>query len=92
MGGGGMDVQLAEFAPEGELLFRGDALVAEEDHEMLGERTVDLVELAVGARCAGDQFADVDAGDFSADDRRQLFDADGLVGLVLARGVAIERA
>ena len=50
MGGGGMDVQFAEFSAEGEMLFRGDVLVAEKDHEMFGQRAVDLVDLAVGAR------------------------------------------
>ena len=46
---GGMDVQLAELAPEGEVLLRRDVLVAEEDDEVFGERAVDLVHLAVGA-------------------------------------------
>ena len=40
---GGMDVQFAELAAEGQMLLRGDVLVAEEDHEVFGERAVDLV-------------------------------------------------
>ena len=50
MGRGRMNVQLAELAAEGEMLVRRDVLVAEEDHEIFGERAMDLVHLAVGAR------------------------------------------
>ena len=49
MGRGGMDVQFAELAPEGEMLLRRDVLVAKEDHEIFGQRAVDLVHGAVGA-------------------------------------------
>ncbi len=89
---GGMDVQIAEFAAEGEMLVGADVLVAEEDHEIFGERAVDLVHLPVGARIAGDEFADIDAGDFRADDRRELFDRDGLVGFGFAGDVPVARA
>ena len=77
----GMNVQLAEFAAEGEMLLRRDVLVAEEDHEIFGERAMDLVHLVVGARVVIDELADIDAGNLRADDRRQLLDRDGLVGL-----------
>ena len=77
MGRGGMDVQFAELAAEGEMLLRRDVLVAEEDHEIFGERAMDLVHGPVGAasRC------EIDAGYLRADDRGELFDADGLVRL-----------
>ena len=43
-------------------MLRGrDALVAEEDDEVLGERAMDLVHLAVGARAVGNELADIDA-------------------------------
>ena len=53
-----MDVQLAELAAEGEMLLRRDVLVAEEDHEVFGERTMDFVHLAVGARVIRDELAE----------------------------------
>ena len=53
-------MQVAELAAEGEMLLRADVLVAEEDHEVFGERAMDLVHLAVGG-VAVDQLADVDA-------------------------------
>ena len=48
MGRAGMDVQIAELAAEGEMLLRRDVLVAEEDHEVFGQRAMDLVHGAVG--------------------------------------------
>ena len=86
-----MHVQFAELAAEGEMLVGADVLVAKEDHEIFGERAMDLVHLAIGARVVRDELADVDAGDFRADDRGEFFDADGLVGLGVADGVAITR-
>ncbi len=88
MGCGGMDMQLAELAPEGEMLLRRDVLVAEKDHEIFGKRAMDLVHLAIGGRVAFDEIADIDAGNLRADDRRQLLDRDGLVGLGLHRRCA----
>ena len=85
-------MQVAELAAEGEMLLRTDVLVAEEDHEVLGERTMDLVHLAVGRRVAVDQLAEIDARNLRADDRRQLLDADGLIGLGLAGDVPIARS
>jgi hypothetical protein len=76
---GGMNVQIAEFSAEGEMLLRRYVLVAEEDHEIFGERAMDLVHLPVGRRIAIDELADVDAGNLRTDDRRQLLDRDGLV-------------
>jgi hypothetical protein len=87
-----MHVQIAELAAEGEMLVGADVLIAEEDHEVFGERAMDLVHLAVGGRIAVDQPADVDAGNLRADDRRQLLDADGLIGLGLSRGMPIARS
>ena len=56
-----MDVQFAELAAEGEMLLGRDVLVAEKDHEIFGERAMDLVHLPVGAGIVRDQPADVDA-------------------------------
>jgi energy-converting hydrogenase Eha subunit G len=64
----GMDVQLAELAAEGQVLILRQMLVAEEDHQVLGQRAVDLVHLAVA------DLAQIDAADLAADDRRQLVD------------------
>ena len=89
MGGCRMDVQLAEFAAEGEMLLRRDVLVAEENHEIFGKRAVDFIHLPVGARIVRDKLADVDARNLGANDRRQLLDADGLVGLDFAGDVPI---
>ena len=55
MGGSGMNVQLAEFPAEGEMLLRRDVLVAEEDHEIFGERAMDLVHGPVGQRAERDR-------------------------------------
>src|SRR2546430_7375953 len=71
---GGMDMQLAELAAEGEMLVWGDVLIPEEDHEIFGQRAVDLVHGPVGERTS-----EIDARYFRADDRGQLFDPDGLV-------------
>ena len=85
-------MQFAELAAEGEMLLRGDLLVAKEDHEVFGERAMDFVHLAIGARIVRDELADVDAGNFRADDRREFLDADGLVRLGFAGEVAIARS
>jgi hypothetical protein len=66
-------------------------LVAEEDHQILGERAMDFVERAVAER-----LRQVDPGDLAADDRRQLVDGDRivrrlLVGDVLVTGPWFER-
>ena len=86
-----MDVQFAKLAAEGEMLLGRDVLVAEKDHEIFGERAMDLVHLAVGAGIVRDQSADIDARYLRADDRRELLDRDGLIGLFFARCVAIAR-
>src|SRR5947208_16736115 len=85
-------MQIAELAPEGEMLLRGDVLIPEEDHEIFGERAMNLVHLAVRARIVGNQFADIDAGNLRADDRGEFFHADGLIGLASVCGVPIARA
>src|ERR1700753_2985718 len=76
-----VNMQLAELAAEGQMLLRRDVLVAKEDHEVFGERAVNLVHLTIGAPVPGDQPADVDARNLGADDRGELFNGDGLVGL-----------
>ena len=85
-------MQFAELAAEGEMLVGADVLVAEEDHEIFGERTMDLVHLPIGARVVRDELADVDAGDLRADDRGEFFDADGFVRLGLAGDVPVTRS
>jgi hypothetical protein len=89
MGRGGMDMQFAEPAAEGEMLLRRDVLGAEKDYEVFGERAVDLVHLAIGRRIFRNQSADVDARNFRTNDRGELLDADGLVTLGLVGCVAI---
>jgi len=89
---GGMNVQFTELAPEGEMLFWRDVLVAEEDHEIFGQGAVDFVDLAVRGHIVGDQPAEIDAGYLRADDRGELFDRDGLVGRAVPARVAVARA
>ena len=67
-------------------------LVAEEDHEIFGERAMDLVHLPIGARIVRDELADIDAGNLRADDRGKFFDADGLVGFGFSGDVPITRS
>src|ERR1022692_3998875 len=86
-----MNMQFAELAAEGEMLVRGDVLIPEEDHEIFGERAMDLIHLAVRGRVVGDQSADVDTGYLGADDRGEFFHRDGLIGLLFAGDVAIAR-
>src|SRR5689334_5873129 len=69
-----MKVQIAEQSSEREVLVLGQMLVAEEDHQILGERAVDLVERAIAER-----LRQIDAGDLAADDRRQLVDGDRVI-------------
>ena len=83
----GMDVQLAELAAEFQVLLLRDVLVAEEDHEVFGERAMDLVHGAVRQRAR-----EINAGNLGADDRRQFLDADGLVRLGLAGDVPVARS
>ena len=90
MGRGGMNVQFAELAAEGEMLLRRDVLVAEEDHEIFGERAMDLVHRR--SERFDERACDIDAGNLRADDRGQFFDADGLIGLGFAGDVPIARA
>src|ERR1700676_100972 len=92
MRSGGMDVQFAEFAAEGEMLLRRDVLVAEKNHEIFGKRAVDFVHLTIGARFVRNQPADIDAGYFRTDDRGQLLDADGLIRLGVIGGVTVARS
>ena len=92
MGRGRVNMQLAEFAAEGEMLVGADVLVAEEDHEIFGERAVDLVHLPVGARIVRDELADIDAGNLRADDRGELFDRDGFIRFGFAGDVPVARA
>ena len=68
-----MHVQRAEAAAEILLLLVVDLLVAEEDHQVLHQRVVDLLELLVAQRPR-----QVHAGDLRADGGRELAHADGL--------------
>ena len=70
-----MEVQFAEAAAEIEVLVLADVLVAEEDHQVLRQRAVDLLEGLVAQR-----LREIDAADLRADDRRQLVDGDRVVG------------
>src|SRR4029078_11286598 len=79
-----MNMQIAEPAAEGEMLLRGDVLVAEEDHEGFGERAMDL-----GHGPGRQRTGEIDTGNLRADDRRELFDADGLIGFGFTGGVPI---
>ena len=72
-----VDVQLAEFAAEIEMLLLAEVLVAEENDQILGQRAVDLVHLPVARR------AQIDAADLAADDRGQLVDGDRFIGRVV---------
>src|SRR4030081_3319836 len=74
MRGGGMNMQLAELAPKGEMLLWGAVLIAKEDHEIFGERAVDLVHGLVGQRAC-----EIAPGYLGADDRGEFFGPDGLV-------------
>jgi len=55
------------------MLLRREMLVAKEDDEVLGERAMDLVHLAVAG------LAQIDGADLGADDRRQLVDGDRFI-------------
>ena len=83
----GMDVQLAEAAAEVEVLVLGDMLVAEEDHQVLRQRAVDLLEGLVAER-----LRQIDAADLGADDRRQLVDRDRVVRRRLIGAVLVARS
>ena len=72
-GGGGVDVQFAEAATEGELLLGADVLIAEEDHQMIHQRLMDHIETGIVQRPG-----QIDATDFSADPRCQLADLDAV--------------
>ncbi len=60
--------------PESEVLVLGQMLVAEKDHQILGQRAMDLVESPIAER-----FRQIDAADLAADDRGQLVDRDRVV-------------
>jgi hypothetical protein len=84
---GGMNVQLAEQPSKGKMLLWRNALLAEKDDDVLGQRTMDFIHHPVRQR-----LRQVDAIDLRPDDRRELVDADRLVRLGLIRDVPIARA
>jgi hypothetical protein len=45
-----MDMEVAEPPAEGQVLVFAQMLVAKEDHQILGERTVQLVDLPIAER------------------------------------------
>jgi len=67
-------MQLAETAAEILVLVDGEVLVAKEDHQILHQRIMHLLELLVAQR-----LRQIDAVDLCADARRQLADFDGLI-------------
>jgi hypothetical protein len=83
----GMEVQFSEAAAEIEVLVLADVLVAEEDHQVLRQRAVDLLERLVAQR-----LREIDTGDLRADDRRQLVDGDRLVSDRLIGAVLVARS
>src|SRR5262245_12144282 len=87
MRSGRMDMEIAEPPAECQMLLRRESLIPEEDDEVLCQRTMELVELAIGER-----LAQVDVADLGADDGRQLFDRDGFVGCALGHLMADARA
>ena len=84
---GGMQVQVAPQPAEGEVLVGRDGLVAEENHRVLGQRAVQLVDGLVAERPA-----EVDATHLRAEDRREFVDGDALVGKLIARDVLVAGA
>src|SRR5262245_47222927 len=70
----GMPVQVAEPATELCVLLHAQLLIVEEDHQMLEERVMHLVELLVIER-----FGEIDTKDLCADAGRQLAYFYGLV-------------
>src|SRR5690606_30009193 len=71
----GMDMKLAEHAPEFLVLFERHLLIAEEDHLMPHKGVMDLLEGPVAER-----LRQVDIADLGADARRHRLDGDGLEG------------
>ena len=70
-----MGVQLSEAATEIEVLFLRDVLIAEEDHQVLRKRSMDLAKGLVA-----EGLGEIDAADLGADDRRQPVHGYRLVG------------
>ena len=71
---GWVDVQLAELAAEVGVLVDADLLVTKENHQVVHQRVVNLLELLVAQR-----FGQVDTVDLGADHWRHLAHLDGLV-------------
>jgi len=64
-----MNVQFAELAAKGEMLLWGDVLIAEEDHQILGERARWISSMVRLEKRA----CEIDARDLRADDRGEFF-------------------
>src|SRR6476646_2354027 len=71
---GWMDVQLAEFAAEVSMLVDAELLVTKENHQVVHQCVVDLLELLVTQR-----FGQVDTMDLGADHWRHFSYLNGLV-------------
>src|SRR2546421_7645546 len=82
---GWMDVQLAEFAAEVSMLVDAELLVTKENHQIVHQRVVDLLELLVTQR-----FGQVDTVDLGADHWRHLAHLNGLVAHGIVPTVAID--
>ena len=82
-----MDVQLAKISPEGEVLFRRQVLIAEENDRIFRQCAMDFVHLPVRQR-----FAQIGARDFGANDRREFVHGNGFVRRRFVRGMTIPRS
>src|SRR5205085_9621311 len=81
---GWMNVKLAELAAEIGMLADAELLVTKENHQVVHQRVVDLLELLVAQR-----FGQVDTVDLGADHWRHLVHLDGLVAHGVIPTVAI---
>jgi hypothetical protein len=69
-----MDVQIAKQPAKAEVLIFAQMLIAEEYHQILGERAVDLVESTIAER-----LRQIDPANLTADNRGQFVDGDRVV-------------
>jgi len=82
-----MDMQGPELLPERQMLLWRQYLVAEEEHEIVGQSPLQFLLLV---RAEG--LRQIDAGDFGPDDWRQFVNVDGLIWRGGCRPVSIARA
>jgi len=82
-----VDVQFAKVPAKGEMLFRRQMLIAEEDDQILRQRAMDFVHLPVRQRPG-----EIGAADLGANDRCVFVDADRLVRRRLIGAVPVTGA